>query len=153
MRLVMHRQNAENLKEISHVRHSSWLSRLKLISRRGTLGRRTHPPPWKMKGTLWWSQCNTVCKMLGTSISSVLTDFFLVLLFACVLVATTTCGLTIEVQAGGVMACFGPLSTSWTSFKQHGLPECCHWQGPSLHDHNVLIFCRPPLGCSETGES
>lgn len=34
----------------------------------------------------------TVCKMLGTSISSVLTDFFLVLLFARVLVATTTCG-------------------------------------------------------------
>ncbi len=38
------------------------------------------------------------------------------------------------------LAHFGPLSTNWTLFKRHSLPEYCCWPCPSLYDYSVLIF-------------
>ncbi len=35
------------------------------------------------------------------------------------------------------LAHFGPLSTNWTSFKHHSLPEYCCWPCPSLYDYSV----------------
>ncbi len=35
------------------------------------------------------------------------------------------------------LAHFGSLSTNWTSFKHHSLPEYCCWPCPSLYDYSV----------------
>ncbi len=38
------------------------------------------------------------------------------------------------------LAHFGPLSTSWASFKHHSLPEYCCWPCPSLYYYSEPIF-------------
>ncbi len=38
------------------------------------------------------------------------------------------------------LAHFGPLSSNWSSFKRHTLPEYYCWPCPSLYDYNVPFF-------------
>ncbi len=38
------------------------------------------------------------------------------------------------------LAHFGLLSTNWTLFKRHSLPEYCCWPCPCLYDYSVPIF-------------
>ncbi len=40
------------------------------------------------------------------------------------------------------LAHFEPLSTNWSPFKRHSLPEYCCWPCPSLYDYSVPIFCH-----------
>ncbi len=62
---------------------------------------------------------------------------------------------TVQAAGGGIMVWgifssrnFWPLTTKWSSFKCHSLPEYCCWPCPSLYDYSVPIFWWLfPAGC------
>ncbi len=59
---------------------------------------------------------------------------------------------TVQAGVGGVMvwgillAHFGALSTNWTLFKCHSLPEYCCWLCPSLWLHCTIFWWLIPAG-------